>query len=99
MYYDINNYVNRRSKNPDKKLEDHTELFLELLKRLANKPGFGGIMWIIGTAGAGKSAFVVSIDLLSKNVSATLLGFVPCSLEEMIFPKTIDKRSLSEIFF
>lgn len=58
MYYDAGNYVNRRSKNPDKKLEDHTELFLELLKRLASKPGFGGIMWIIGTAGAGKSALM-----------------------------------------
>jgi hypothetical protein len=58
LYYDASNYINRRSKNPDKKLEDHTELFLELLKRLANKPGFGGIMWTIGTAGAGKSALM-----------------------------------------
>ena len=58
MYYDAGNYVNRRSKNPDKKLEDCTDQFLEILKKRANKPDFGGIIWTIGIAGAGKSALM-----------------------------------------
>ena len=58
MYYDAGNYINRRSKNPDKKLEDCTDQFLEILKKRANKPDFGGIIWTIGIAGAGKSALM-----------------------------------------
>jgi hypothetical protein len=58
LYYDAGNYVNRRSKNPDKKLEDCTDQFLEILKKRANKPDFGGIIWTIGIAGAGKSALM-----------------------------------------
>ena len=58
MYYDAGIYVNRRSKKPDKKLEDCTDSFIEIIKKRANEPGFGGIMWIIGIPGAGKSALM-----------------------------------------
>lgn len=58
MYYDASNYINRRSKNTDKKLEDCTDEFLNVIEKQANKPGFGGIIWTIGIAGAGKSALM-----------------------------------------
>lgn len=57
MYYDSKNYVNRRSKNPDQ-LDDQTKEFLEEFKESANKAGFGGIIWTIGTFGSGKSALM-----------------------------------------
>jgi hypothetical protein len=58
LYYDSKNYVNRRSKDPDKKLEDCTDSFIDVIKKRAIKPDFGGIIWIIGIAGAGKSALM-----------------------------------------
>jgi hypothetical protein len=58
LHYDAGIYVNRRSKDPDKKLEDCTDSFIDVIKKRANKSGFGGIMWIIGIPGAGKSALM-----------------------------------------
>ena len=46
---------------PDNELLDYTTLFLDTLKKLSGKNGFGGIMWIIGTTGSGKSTLMLSL--------------------------------------
>ena len=54
---DINDYIPHKPRDVDD-LDDYTEEFIDCFKRLANKEGFGGIFWIIGTFGAGKSALL-----------------------------------------
>jgi len=62
MFYDPKLYTYSKDSNRD--LEDCTELFIERIRQYAGKEGFGGIGWIIGQVGAGKSALLCTlIDL------------------------------------
>ena len=59
-YIDPKRYIKRdttKSSN-EPELYDLTDEFIEVFEKLSNKPGFGGIFWIIGTFGAGKSALL-----------------------------------------
>jgi len=42
-------------------LKDKTNIFVDLLKRNAKEEGFGGIAWIQGTTGSGKSAHMCKL--------------------------------------
>lgn len=65
--FDLNKYL-IEEEEPENELLDYTSEFLELLKKLAGKDGFGAIIWIIGTTGSGKSALMCELDdLLLKN--------------------------------
>ena len=59
-YIDPKRYIKwdttKSSNEPE--LYDLTDEFIEVFEKLSNKPGFGGIFWIIGTFGAGKSALL-----------------------------------------
>ena len=65
--FNLDNYI-IKEEEPEDELLDYTSKFLELLKRLSGKDGFGAIIWIVGTAGAGKSALMCILDdILLKN--------------------------------
>ena len=59
-YIDSKRYIKRDTNKDSDELElyDLTDEFIEVFEKLSNKPGFGGIFWIIGTFGAGKSALL-----------------------------------------
>ena len=63
MYYDNKEEFDLDKYTIDKEaseneLLDYTPEFLEILKKRANKPDFGGIIWTIGIMGSGKSALM-----------------------------------------
>lgn len=53
----INDYLPHEPEDEDV-LYDYTEEFIDCFKELADKEGFGGIFWTVGTFGAGKSALL-----------------------------------------
>ena len=59
-YIDSKPYIKKNNAKNSKEPElfDLTDEFIKMIKIFANKPGFGGIFWIIGTFGAGKSALL-----------------------------------------
>lgn len=68
-YEDINpkDYIYRRKEETKEEIFDETNEFLEVIKKFANKAGFGGIIWIIGIPESGKSALLCIIcNLLLK---------------------------------
>jgi len=59
-YIDSKRYIkwdNSKTSN-EPELYDLTDEFIEVFKKLSNKSGFGGIFWIIGIFGSGKSALL-----------------------------------------
>lgn len=57
---EVNDYLPSEPEDEDV-LYEYTEEFIDCFKELANKEGFGGIFWIIGTFGAGKSALLCTL--------------------------------------
>ena len=65
--FDLSKYLTEEEYSKDE-LFDYTIEFLQHLKYLSNKDGFGAIIWIIGTTGSGKSALMCILDdILLKN--------------------------------
>jgi len=61
-YIDPKAYYSNFHKNDT--LYDYTKIFVKAIKTLSKRPGFGGIAWITGTAGSGKSVLMCIIDNL-----------------------------------
>ena len=61
-YIDSKRYIKWGTTKSEPELYDLTDEFIEVFENLSNKPGFGGIFWIIGTFGAGKSALLCIIS-------------------------------------
>ena len=59
--FDLSKYLTEEEYSKDE-LFDYTTEFLQHLKYLSNKDGFGAIIWIIGTTGSGKSALMCELD-------------------------------------
>ena len=59
--FDLERYIEDKE-TPDNELLDYTTSFLDTLQKLSGKNGFGGIVWIIGTTGSGKSTLMCELD-------------------------------------
>ena len=65
--FNLERYITEEEYLEDELL-DYTTEFLNTLKKLSSELGFGAIIWIIGTTGAGKSALMCILDdILLRN--------------------------------
>ena len=67
MYYNkeefnLGNYIQDKEEPIENELLDYSTLFLETIKKLSGKKGFGAIIWIVGTTGSGKSTLMCELD-------------------------------------